>query len=647
MTQQPQITKKQRAMIRREWKNRSVAELARQLNLKESEVRRIVDAVAQQEKQPAPETKEKPRGKDEKSKKSPIQAAEQIAPFPSLREIAAAALLTAVLLGAIYSNTWHVPFTLDDRHSIEKNLAIRSAGNIGSFFTDPQTFSSLPGRRMFRPLLLISYWADYAAFGFSGAGWHACNLFFHFLAVMLVMGIVYFITGQRRVALVTGLIFAAHPVNTEVVNYISSRSSSLAGIFFLGGFLLHRLWRQKPESFYYRWGAVTAYATGLLVKENIIVLPALMWVSDRLIDRRADEGIGKDIRRYLPFGVVALIYLVIRRAALGLDTVVVTAPVRDYAGNLMTQISVLTYNFRTMLWPNNLNTYHSYPEFTGIGKLGAPVLQWPFISIIILVLLAFLLRQSRNPVVQFGGLWYIIALIPEFIIPLNQIVNERRLYVPMVGLLLIVSAGAIRLIRRDEPRFRKTIVVSGMALLGLFSVMVIERNKLWSSEVALWRDSVRKDPLGADAHHSLGYVFEEQGNIKKALKEWELARNLAPNDPHLLRNLAVAYTRINRTNEAIELLKRSLELEPISPNAYYNLGEIYVNTGQMDAAESAFRKAIEISPTYTTPYNNLALILIQKGRYQEARKMLEYTLSLDPNQPTAKANLKLLKQKYP
>jgi len=275
------------------------------------------------------------------------------------------------------------------------------------------------------------------------------------------------------------------------------------------------------------------------------------------------------------------------------------------------------------------------------------VLQWPFISIIILVLLAFLLRQSRNPVVQFGGLWYIIALIPEFIIPLNQIVNERRLYVPMVGLLLIVSAGAIRLIRRDEPRFRKTIVVSGMALLGLFSVMVIERNKLWSSEVALWRDSVRKDPLGADAHHSLGYVFEEQGNIKKALKEWELARNLAPNDPHLLRNLAVAYTRINRTNEAIELLKRSLELEPISPNAYYNLGEIYVNTGQMDAAESAFRKAIEISPTYTTPYNNLALILIQKGRYQEARKMLEYTLSLDPNQPTAKANLKLLKQKYP
>ena len=646
MAKQAQISKNQLAVIKREWKKRSIPELAKQLNLKESDVKRIVDSLSRQGKQAGIEPKAKSRNK-EKRKQIPAEPVGKVISFPGWRQIVAVALLTAVFLGAIYANTWKVPFTLDDRHSIVKNMAIRNAGNISSFFTDPQTFSSLPGRRMFRPLLLVSYWVNYAVFGFDNAGWHAFNLLFHFIGVMLVMGIVYMLTGHRWAALVTGLIFAVHPVNTEVVNYVSSRSSTLAGICFFAGFLLHRIWRQKPDAIKYRWGSVAAYGIGLLVKENVIVLPVIMWISDRLIDRSEEEKISEDVRRYAPFIIVGFFYLIIRRAALGLDTVVITTPVRGYASNILTQISVLCYNLRTILWPNNLNSFHSYPVFSGLGKFGAPVLQWPFVSILILAGMGYLIRQSRNALIQFGGLWYVISLLPETMIPLNQVVTERRLYVPMVGILLIVSAGMLRMIRSDSIKYRKAIPVLSAALIGLFIVLVVARNKLWANEVDLWRDSVRKDPFSSDAHHSLGYVFEQQGNIQKALKEWELALNLNPNNPDLLRNLAVAYNRTNKTEEAIEFLNRSLQLEPNSPNAYYNLGEIYAKMGQMDEAERVLRKAIEISPTYTTPYNNLALILIQKGQFEEARKMLEYTLSIDPNQPVAKANLNQLNREHP
>lgn len=642
------ITPGQRKVIEREWERKSVSQLARQLSLSEEDVRRAVDALSSARRPKASGKRKKPQKQGAQKEPSGKGAATETVSGSSItwRRALAAAVLLAVVVGGVYANGLGAQFTLDDRHSIVNNPSVRDAGNIGKFFTEPQTFSILPGRRMFRPLLLISYLVNYSISGYDPTGWHVFNLGIHWFSSLLVAGIALLLTRRRWLALGAGLAFAVHPVNTEVVDYVSGRSASLAGAFFFGSFLLHRLWRGKGELKACRWAAVAAYAVGLLVKENVIVLPAVMWLSDRLLDKDRKESLLDDVRRYAPFAVVAAMYLVVRGAALGLDTVAVDNPVRGYGSNLLTQLSVLVYYLRLILWPNDLNIYHYFPEFSTLWKAGAPVWTWPAVSIVILAGIASAVVRSRNRIAMLGGAWCIISLLPETLIPLNQLVAERRLYVPLVGLLLVVGVMAERLLRSPRKRDKRALAVAMAALVALFSMLTVHRNYVYSSEKRLWQDAVSKAPQSENTYQSLGYVYEQEGWPEKALRQWRTAHELAPRNPDIMRNLAVALNKTGQHRRALDLMRKALEIEPNSAHGYYNLGSIYISLGEMDRAEAAFRKAIEISPGYTTPYNNLAVILINKGEYEKARRMLEKTLSIDPHQPTARENLNRLLREH-
>ncbi len=648
MAKGDKITPKQRRVIEREWKNKSVSQLARQLSLSEDDVQRAVDEVSGGAKSKPSGKKKKPQKREVEKKTTEKGMATGVAAEPSItwKRMLVAAVLLAVVVGGVYANGLDVPFTLDDRHSIVENPAIRDAGNIGKFFTDPQTFSILPGRRMFRPFLLTSYLVNHSIFGYNPAGWHFCNLGIHWLSSLFVAGLVLVLTRRRWLALGMGLVFAVHPVNTEVVDYVSSRSASLVGVFFFGSFLLHRLWRERARVKAYRWAAVAAYAAGLLVKENIIVLPAIMWLSDRLLDKEREESFADDVRRYAPFAAVAVVYLIVRNAALSLDTVAVDNPVRGYGENLLTQLSVLVYYIRFVLWPNDLNIYHHFPEFSTLWKAGAPILAWPGVSVVILAGIAFAIVRSRSRLAMLGGAWYIISLLPETLIPLNQLVAERRLYVPLFGLLLVAGAVAERLLRSPRKRDKRTLAVATAAMVVFFSMLTVHRNYVYSSEKRLWEDAVSKAPQSENTYQSLGYVYEQAGEPDKARRQWRVAHELAPNNPDIMRNLAVALNKTGKHREALDLIKKALEIEPNSAHGHYNLGSIYVNLDRMEKAEAAFRKAIEISPGYTTPYNNLAVIHINKGEYEKARRLLEKTLSIDPNQPTARENLNRLLREH-
>jgi hypothetical protein len=70
-------------------------------------------------------------------------------------------------------------FHYDDGHSLLRNPHIRSLGNLTAFFTDPQTFSENPEYAMYRPLVLLTYAANYALVAYDANGYHLLNLILH------------------------------------------------------------------------------------------------------------------------------------------------------------------------------------------------------------------------------------------------------------------------------------------------------------------------------------------------------------------------------------------------------------------------------------------------------------------------------------
>src|SRR3972149_10545934 len=160
--------------------------------------------------------------------------------------------LLAIVGVMVYANSFSNGFHYDDGHHIVKNPHIRSLDNVRSFFTNPETFSGkLKKHQHYRPLLMMSYAFNYAFGDLSPSGYHLTNLAFHIGTAFLVFLIV---QAMLRIppyppllkggwgdfpsfpALAAALLFLTTPFNSEVVNYISTRSSVMSAFFYMLSF---------------------------------------------------------------------------------------------------------------------------------------------------------------------------------------------------------------------------------------------------------------------------------------------------------------------------------------------------------------------------------------------------------------------------
>lgn len=141
--------------------------------------------------------------------------------------------LLLLVTTSVYVNSLGNAFQYDDEHLLTRNQSVRGLANIPAFF-DPGMFSRNPGSEMYRPLVLVSYALNYNLGGYDVREYHFFNLLVHTVCGCLVYGALsQLFGGNREVAFLDALLFAIHPVTTEPVNYISSRSESMAVLFVL------------------------------------------------------------------------------------------------------------------------------------------------------------------------------------------------------------------------------------------------------------------------------------------------------------------------------------------------------------------------------------------------------------------------------
>jgi hypothetical protein len=148
----------------------------------------------------------------------------------------------AILYGSSLDGRFHY----DDFHSIVQNPHIRELGNSAAFFVNTDMFSVDEDKAMYRPLLLLSFALNYAFHGYDIVGYHVVNIALHYACVLLVWGIAIRMGCTQFVALIVAAMFCAHPLATEPVNYISSRSELMGACFFLRHF--GRSWNPQGVS---------------------------------------------------------------------------------------------------------------------------------------------------------------------------------------------------------------------------------------------------------------------------------------------------------------------------------------------------------------------------------------------------------------
>src|SRR3972149_8771965 len=202
-------------------------------------------------------------------------------------------LLIASLSIIVYINALDNGFHYDDEHYIVVNPFLEKLENVPYLFTTPRFYSDDRAfAAHYRPLVYVTYALNKIAGGINPFWYHVVNLAFHVGSAMLLFFIIMAMLDNRRkerskklevrseaafyIALFAALVFAVHPFNSEVVNYITARSSVMCSFFYLLAFYCWVKFRSKKSDYFYPF-SLLAFALAMLTKEIAITLPVVLF----------------------------------------------------------------------------------------------------------------------------------------------------------------------------------------------------------------------------------------------------------------------------------------------------------------------------------------------------------------------------------
>jgi hypothetical protein len=408
-------------------------------------------------------SKKKKNRKLESRKKIPLTPPRKERSFPFHHLIAVALIVGVALLA--YSNTFSVPFNFDDLPNITQNPNVQ----IRVFSWD--LIERLIKNTYKESIRVFSYFTlalNYYFGGFNVFGYHLVNLLIHIASGIFLYWFLLLTFNlpslkekygpiSYRVALLTGLIFIAHPIQTQSVTYIVQRMASMAGMFYLLSMVLYikgRLSTGRPR-FLYFGGAVLTYLLGVFSKENVAILPLFVALYEFYFFQNFD--LSPKGRKIL-FSLVAALLILGAFGFILWGQRYINVTIEGYKfrtftmwERVLTQFRVVLYYLTLLIYPHpsRLNLDYDFPISKTIFDPPTTL-----ISILIVVgLIGYSIwTAKKRPMLSFCILWYFGNLVIESSIFPLEMVYEHRLYLPAVGPFILFSLLTVRGIEKLKNR---------------------------------------------------------------------------------------------------------------------------------------------------------------------------------------------------
>ncbi|GAA0731576.1 hypothetical protein GCM10009430_43900 [Aquimarina litoralis] len=522
-------------------------------------------------------------------------------------------ILTIILISTflLYLNHFNNPFIFDDTHTIESNNSIRTLNNWTTFFTDADTFSSLPANRAYRPMITLMNAIDYNIAGELDPSYFHYHIFFWFLVLIVFVFVlckhIYKISLKKDkyagiVALFSIAWFAFHTGNAETINYICARSDSFSTLCIVASLLLY------INPFSRKWHLyIITMIIGIWTKQTgvmffpILVTYIILFEEHTFLTDFRTETRTKTIsilKKVLPTGIIASFLFILNQYYLTPESTDSTNFSVTRFEYISTQWYVIKHYLSNFFLPINLS---ADPDIAIIK----PWYNFKILSGLIIIIVLFYLmiktslKKELRPI-AFGIAWFFIALLPTTLNPLFQIANDHRMFFPFIGLFIAVPYSVLILVKNQKVFEQKKLlylIPVTLFILAGNAYGTVQRNKVWNSHESLWLDVTIKSPKNGRGQMNYGLTQMEKGNYDIALEYFEKANSLSPNYYILHTNLAILYSA-----------KKDFQ-----------------------KAESYFDSAIKLNTNSPSPHYFFAQYLSDQKRYLEAKKQVEIALQKSPN----------------
>ncbi|HMO01747.1 MAG TPA: hypothetical protein PKA79_01950 [Oligoflexia bacterium] len=563
------------------------------------------------------------------------------------------------MLTAVYSNHFDNSFHFDDSHAITENPYIRDLGNWKVFFKNAETFSSHPEHQEYRPLTTLSIAFDYwLAGGYKNLFYfHILTFLFYIILLIAIQKLTYRLltwsdsineqnSMRDRVnwwfAFMASVIFGLHPVSAETVNYIIQRADLYSALFSVVALLIYTNWHNGKKLCLY----FIPITLGVLAKESTLAFGPIFAAYILLFEQNSSLNIIRERRKLLGAVIKTLPVFFLMIALFYLNRSMHSgAPINFSKMPIYwaTQTYVVFRYFRAFFLPYDLTAdtdWHLASSFYDSAViLGA-------LFIFGLSLTIYKLSFSKKlRVISFGLLWFLLALLPTSIIPLDEVTNDHRMFFSFVGLVIALSASLkfiyYQYLSAERLTFSKKIatlfILTGIVIIS--SIATYRRNEVWHNEETLWFDTTIKSPKNGRGLMNYGLTRMSKGDYNKALEYFTRALEFIPYYGTLHVNIAIVNGALGRDQIAETHFRQAILYDSRSPNPFFFYARWLLGKNRIEEAHLLIKDHPSLFPYYLNSRYLLMSILQKKMDFPKLRAEAESILKDFPKDQTAKKSL--------
>ncbi|MDP9229858.1 MAG: tetratricopeptide repeat protein [Bacteroidota bacterium] len=572
---------------------------------------------------------------------------------------------------ALYAQSISFNYALDDQASIKQNrLVHQGLKAIPTLMKTDSWYGADIGIRgqVYRPATFILFAMEWEIFPDNPPVYHFINVLLYALTcwILFLLLSVLFKKQDLLFPFVCSLLFAAHPIHSEVVNNIKSVDEILCFLFgLLAGFMFFKFMEYR-SIFKLLTGAV-CYFIALLSKETAIIfllaIPLLLFYFTK-------SRFKQIFNVFSVLFVTAALYFFIRlnvlqsvpeHASSPLFNTLYAAP--DLISQKASAFYILLKYLLLLIFPHPLSYTYEFAQIS-VKQITDPIVIFSILIHLALGAYALIKIRKKN-LISFAILFYFLAIAPvsNVFIVIGSTLGERLLYMPslsfcMIAAFLIIKFSKAGLIKKKSEQVwhffavYKNVWVWVFLLVGIYSVKTFIRSKDWRDNVSLFGQDVKTSGKSASAHYHWGnaqlsilYPAETDVSMKNmlldnAIKEYKKAVEIYPYYIDAYKHLGDAYDKRNDNQDAIKYFEIANDLANNSDTTILHyLGHLYDKTGQFDKAISTYQALlIKEKDAESEIYYYIGLLYNKKKQYDMAITYLDSALKRNPGNVLALKN---------
>lgn len=452
-------------------------------------------------------------------------------------------LFSLFIIGAvtilIYGQSIQFPFLWDDFFIVLKNKDV-SSGNLWGIFTHSLGQWGGFHSNAYRPIQILSYYANYLISQFHPASYHLTNIILHFLTACLLYVFILIISRRVLLSLAVSLIFAVHPLGVESVAYVSGRSDILVAFFGYCYFIFYLL-SQKQGSIIKRYAlyvlGLVSYALAVFSKESAISYPFILIICEYLFFSSSLKQILKHIFSCL---IVVFIYL-LAKFFVTTSHVPAGPPIAILERFILLPYILLDY-LQILLLPHPNNTHMEYLSHAYFNQINFHQLIFKILLMSAIIYLLYRGRVKINSLIIFGFLWFLVSLVPflNLIQKLNAPLAVHWLYWPGSGFFLAVIVLSEQFIK-NKVRTDVAVKLISSAVFGVFICYLIlqsvDYTKKWGNEIDLYTYTLKHAPDSVRAANNLSVALRKNGDYIEAYELLKELKSKYPNNRIINNNI--------------------------------------------------------------------------------------------------------------